>query len=301
MRAPAAKKKARKASAPQEDEEMPECSADALPDTDVCDGFPNPEDLDFGDLDGHGTEPEEPEEPEAGAFLGWSDDDDDEDRPCAPFAGAQDGHSSVAAQVQPKPSQGWYCALADGYIGRAVATPHWYMHVASEAVHDGIQQAATCGLHAVNHALRPLGLLHTWEDFDSRSKRDERTPSGDWEIAALHRNVEAAGAWMNPLEPAELPALARWNSEQATLSLWSQDTLGCVVHVPGHWVALSRPDLPQTADAAAFLCDSLHRKPYALGAEEVRQLFALIAAHQQNVALQHAGRWSVHVVSRGQL
>ena len=32
------------------------------------------------------------------------------------------------------------------------------------------------------------------------------------------------------------------------------------MHVPGHWVALSRPDIPQTMDAAALLCDSMHKK-----------------------------------------
>ena len=134
------------------------------------------------------------------------------------------------------------------------------MRAESEAVHEGTQKAATCGLHAVNHALRPLGMVLTWEDFDRRSKPDERSPSGDWDIGALHRNVEAAGALLMPVDSADLTTLTRWNPEQATLTLWSQDTLGCVMHVPGHWVALSRPDIPQTMDAAALLCDSMHKK-----------------------------------------
>ena len=83
----------------------------------------------------------------------------------------------------------------------------------------------------MNHALRPLGMVLTWEDFDRRSKPDERSPSGDWDIGALHRNVEAAGALLMPVDSADLTTLTRWNPEQATLTLWSQDTLGCVMHV----------------------------------------------------------------------
>ena len=179
-----------------------------------------------------------------------------------------------------------------------MAAPHWYMRAESGAAHQGTQKAATCGLHAVNHARRPLGTLHTWAEFDGRSKPEERTPSGDWELGALLRNVEAAGAVLRPVYPDALTSLSRWNPEQATLTLWAQDTLGYVMSVSGHWVALSRPDVPQTVDAAALLCDSMHKKPYALGVEDVRQLFTLIAAHQRNAPLHAAGQWSVHVVER---
>ena len=168
----------------------------------------------------------------------------------------------------------------------------------SQAVHQGTQLAATCGLHAVNHAQRPLGTLHTWAQFDSWSKDDEKSPSGDWDIAALNRNLDAAGALVRPVEGDAWTTLARWYPEQATLALWSPDTLGCVMHVPGHWVALSRPDGPQTEDAAALLCDSLHKKPFALGVEEVRQLFARMGAYQRNASLQEAGKWSLYVVAR---
>ena len=216
----------------------------------------------------------------------------------APFAGEHDKGCSVSAAVDPSPPKGWYCALSDRFIGGPVAAPHWYMRAESDAVHEGTQQAATCGLHAVNHALRPLGTLYTWAEFDHRSKPEEKSPSGDWELGALLRNVHAAGASLRPVEHDALPTLARWNAEQATLTLWDQDALGCVMHTPGHWVALSRPDVPQTVDAAALLCDSLQQKPYALGVEDVRQLFALIAAHQRNAPEHEAGHWSVHVVER---
>ena len=69
------------------------------------------------------------------------------------------------------------------------------------------------------------------------------------------------------------------------------------MHVPGHWVALTKPDGPQTTTCAALLCDSLHHQPYALGVEEVGELFARMAAHQGNAAPPAAGIWSLNVVT----
>ncbi len=139
----------------------------------------------------------------------------------------------------------------------------------------------------------------SWEEFDSRCRPNERSDSGDWESAALHRNVLAAGDTreMRPVLPGEYADLARWNPEQATLTLWAADALGCVMHVPGHWVALTRPDGPQTPTCAALLCDSLHHQPYALGVEEVGELFARMAAYQGNAAPRAAGIWSLNVVT----
>ena len=90
------------------------------------------------------------------------------------------------------------------------------MRAESEAVHQGVQQAATCGLHAVNHALRPLGAVISREEFESRCKHDEGGPSGDWEYAALHRNVMAHGEQRghNPVLPGDYAELARWDSKQ---------------------------------------------------------------------------------------
>ena len=72
-----------------------------------------------------------------------------------------------------------------------------------------------------------------------------------------------------PLAREQHQLSARWYHDHGRLALWAPETLGCVVHVPGHWVALTRPEGAQTEQAAAFLCDSLHRHPYALSAEEV--------------------------------
>ena len=68
---------------------------------------------------------------------------------------------------------------------------------------------------------------------------------------------------------------------RARLGIWNPEILGCVVHVPGHWVALTRPQGVQTPDNAALMCDSLRRQPFALSAVEVAQLFARMAQEQR--------------------
>ena len=85
---------------------------------------------------------------------------------------------------------------------------------------------------------------------------------------------------MRPVFPQDCEALARWNADLTRLGMWGPETLGCVVHVPGHWVALTRPLGAPTEENAALLSDSLHRQPFALSAEEVRQLFARMAQEQ---------------------
>ena len=99
-----------------------------------------------------------------------------------------------------------------------------------------------------------------------------------------------------PLAREQHQLSARWYHDHGRLALWAPETLGCVVHVPGHWVALTRPEGAQTEQAAAFLCDSLYRHPYALSAEEVGEFFAVIAARQQGGDLNQAGEWSVNVL-----
>ena len=315
MRAPAPKKKPRQGKAPQED------FVDAAGFDDFDDDFPDPYDvdepdtLDFasegfdgggggfddcgfddGGFDDGGFDGGAFDEPPDGCGLGADDDVPDAD---APFSGVHGRGVSVSGTAPRSPTQGWYCALLDRYVGRAVPVPDWYMRQESNAVHAGVQQASTCGLHAVNHALRPLGAVISWEEFEGRCRPDEGGPSGDWEFAALHRNVMAAGAprALSPVLPDDYADLARWNPEQATLALWTADALGCVMHVPGHWVALTRPDGPQTPACVALLCDSLYRQPFALGVEEVGELFARIAAYQGHAAQGAAGMWSLNVVT----
>ena len=194
----------------------------------------------------------------------------------------------------------WSCSIVGRSLGNAVPAPGWYMRAESGAVHHGVQTSATCGLHAVNHCLRGLGqhAVMSFDTFDGRAQADERSPSGDWEYAALQRNVEAAGGAVDPVEEADHEELTRWLVDVSRLSLWRPGVLGCIIHVPGHWVAMTVPDGPQTEDMAALICDSVYPHPFALSAEEVGDLFARIGARHQTVSLQEASRWSIYVVRR---
>ena len=176
---------------------------------------------------------------------------------------------------------GWFSTLLGRHVGRPVPAPSWFNSALSGAVSGGVQAAATCGLHALNHCLHPLGRVISWEDFDGRAEESERTAYGDWDAAVLHRNALVCGADMRPVFPQEYEALARWHGDMGRLGLWGPETLGCVAHVPGHWIALTRPLGTQDASNAACLCDSLHRRPFALSADDVRQLFGVMAAEQR--------------------
>jgi hypothetical protein len=170
-------------------------------------------------------------------------------------------------------STGWYCDLLNKRLGKAVTAPPWYMRAETGAARAGVQLAATCGLHAVNHSLSSAAVL-TWQAFDARARPDERKASGDWEFSALQRNVEAMGATMMPIQGEDHETLAAWNHAASRLSLWMPGRAGCIFHVPGHWVALRRPQV-SSETCAALLCDSLFPAPFALTAEEVGEFFAV--------------------------
>ena len=78
------------------------------------------------------------------------------------------------------------------------------------------------------------------------------------------------------------------------MALWAPHVLGCLFHVPGHWVALTPPPGAHSEETAALLCDSL----FQLNAEEVGALFAQMAVRQQGGDLQEAGEWSLNVITR---
>ena len=83
------------------------------------------------------------------------------------------------------------------------------------------------------------------------------------------------------------------------LALWGPETLGCVLHVPGHWVALTRPAAAcaQTLQNAALMCDSLYRQPFSLSVDEVSELFAHIGVWQHNASHEQAGMWCLSTVT----
>ena len=116
---------------------------------------------------------------------------------------------------------GWFCGLLRRHIGIAVARPVWYMAGDALAARAGVQIAAACGLHSVNHALHTLNgfVPHTWQAFDGRARADERKPDGDWEHSALLRSVEAAGARMCPMHSRHLADLRRPSARRYCLTL----------------------------------------------------------------------------------
>ena len=69
------------------------------------------------------------------------------------------------------------------------------------------------------------------------------------------------------------------------------------MHTPGHWVALTPPDGPQTPQYAALLCDSLDPRPYALSVDELGELLAVIAVRQQTSTIAAAQVWSLYLVT----
>ncbi len=239
---------------------------------------------------------------------GASDDEHDEEPADVPPSGplpepSQSCGRSLAQEMAGNTSTGWFCALANRRLGSQMSAPAWFMRAETGASLAGVQRSATCGLHAVNHAAHALVAQQpiTWDEFDGRARGDERRPSGDWEYAALQRNVEAIGAGMQPVQTDGYQELARWLSDATAphISLWGSDVLGCVMHVPGHWVALTRPEGPSTERCAALLCDSLMPHPYALSVEDIGKLFALVAVgHQCSASEQSAAEWSLYLVQR---
>jgi hypothetical protein len=204
---------------------------------------------------------------------------------------------SLGAAMAGSANTGWFCQLLNRRLGTALPPPAWYMDPASGATRAGVQARATCGLHAVNHAIREV---ITWSDFDARARPDERKPSGDWEFSALQRNVEAVGGSMTPITTEDHQQLSHWvpGANAPHLSLWRPGVLGCVMHVPGHWVALTPPQGPSSEECAALLCDSLRPCPYALSSNEVGELFALVAVRQQVVSEADAAEWSLRLVEK---
>ena len=77
-------------------------------------------------------------------------------------------------------------------------------------------------------------------------------------------------------------------------SLWPNNVLGMLLHVPDHWIALT-PAL--SLGSAALLCDSLDPAPFALQASEVKVLLDFIATKQRSASEIAAATWSCYRLS----
>jgi hypothetical protein len=119
--------------------------------------------------------------------------------------------------------------------------------------------------------------------------------SGNFEWLAVARNINAAGF-------AAAPVLRDEYLDHPTLG---GGTLGYVIHVPGHWIALAPP--PAGADFAAYLCDSLDSMPYELDFEELNSFWTAIGdSHYaatlhpritETTRIRLAARWSAYRIT----
>ena len=133
--------------------------------------------------------------------------------------------------------------------------------------------------------------LLTWALFNDNSNPDEVDADGFWELAALQRNVESVGASMGPMFPGDVETEMTWNQVLNRLQVWRANLHGLIVHVPGHWIALTRPEGVSSSDNAALLCDSLWEAPFQLTATQARTFCTAIANHMSD-----DGVWSVYRV-----
>ena len=184
-------------------------------------------------------------------------------------------------------------------IGVPITKPDWYMQRNSNAVlPNGTQAAATCGLHAFNHALHALRGFRcwTWGEFDARVPAQDFDIDGNWEFAALQANTAAAGVLMEPIPVDDLTDVVTWADDWHRLRVWQPNMLGLLMHVQGHWVAVVRPEGAGTTSNVALLCDSLFPVPFQLNQAEMLSFMTSIQQHLREANLVDAGEWSVYKV-----
>ena len=180
----------------------------------------------------------------------------------------------------------------DGRTGTCAQSPE------SGATASGVQRGATCGLHAVNHCLR-LGsdAVFTEAAFDGRASQADRGRGGNWLDTVLRANLRDRKAVMDPVMGEYHQDLPRWSQDRKRLVLWRQGVHGCVIHTPGHGVALVPPDGDAAENNAALLCDSLHPRPFSLNVDEVQTLFFNVAISQLEAEEADAAEYSIYVVA----
>ena len=194
---------------------------------------------------------------------------------------------------------GWLLTLQQMRIGVPIAKPEWYMQRESNAVlPTGTQAAATCGLHAFNHVMHACHGFRCWSwgEFDARVSAQDIDINGNWEFAALQANLGATAALIEPVSNEDLPNVVAWIDDWHRLRIWQPATLGLMVHVPGHWIAIVRPEGAASTSNVALLCDSLYPLPYQINRAEILTMMASIQQHQSQAHIVDAGEWSVYKV-----
>lgn len=174
------------------------------------------------------------------------------------------------------PDRGWRCALLSRRIGSPtnLAVP-WYNDPRSGATTaTGQQTAATCAVHAVNHCMATTGHHPRHVDAFHAAAGADYDPSGNFEWQGVLRSINAEGFSALPLVPEEYMEMPKFGGL----------TLGYLVHIPGHWVAVTPP--PAGSQCAALVCDSLFRAPFELEHGELQVFWLAIGDSHQAVELQ---------------
>ena len=212
-----------------------------------------------------------------------------------------DGEQEGTAGRAPLPS-GWRCPLlGDRVLGEQLLTkPAWYNDAGSGATSAaGSQQAASCGVFAVNNIIGAQGHAPRHIDAFREVAHGDYDADGNFEYLALSRSLDKEGFRLSPLQ-----------GEQYTQGdLWEGGTLGFVVHTPGHWISILPPtENLRGGPIAALLCDSLFAIPFALAAEELHDFFRVMGDLHTAAALEPqvgevarievAAEWSAYAVRR---
>ena len=97
---------------------------------------------------------------------------------------------------------------------------------------------------------------------------------------------------MEPIPVDDLTDIVAWVDDWHRLRLWQPNTLGLLVHVPGHWIAIVRPEDAGTTSNVALLCDSLFPTPFQVNHEEMLSMMAGIQQFLRQAGIQEAGEES---------
>jgi hypothetical protein len=238
------------------------------------------------------VEPAEPAQTEGSAAASSSG------PPAAPPIADSAGN---AAPLQPA-ARGWMCKLLKKELGCRDLPPQWFNDPRTGAIKGKTQEAATCGLHAVQHLLsvKDKAALVRRSSFEALCRNDV-DEFGNYEYEGIHRNLASHGCSAEPLTPDLVETLTYRNEDGAWTALFSTGSsecsmvLGYLIHTPGHWVAVV-PGGSGGPDHVGMLCDSLYDCVFHLTGEELAELMEAMALRQVTRPDAVHGEWSAYRV-----
>ena len=216
---------------------------------------------------------------------------DEGERACAPPGAAPASSKQSTLPSAPAASaSGWHCSLLGRAIGRRRPAPDWFNNPLMGEVDpaSGTQLGLTCGFFAVNHCLGHAGMRQLSAEEFRQGARDGLYPEGDFDDGGLRQNLAGCGCHFDLLQGADhQDAIRTVGDSDDGLAVFNGDhALGLILHqpCPRHWVALVRPPEAVRDGDAAWLCDSLHSKVFALSVDEVQDFLGLMDSAQLQAA-----------------